>query len=69
MSNETVVWGTKVGEPDWKETVIYGGGKVLSEEQLKQCKAWATENGFDRLRVKTFNPFASVPDFTKAINV
>lgn len=46
---ETVLWATKIGEPDSFEQVITS---TSNPEYLEQAKAWAKANRFDRLRTK-----------------
>lgn len=58
---ELVLWATKVGEPDWAEQLITSG----NAEKVAKARSWAEANGFDRLRVSTFN--WEKPDFVQAI--
>ena len=67
MKNETAIWATKIGKPEWAEDLIYGGGKLLTEKQIEDCKAWCKANGFDRIRIKTMN-MAQVPNFAATVN-
>lgn len=62
MKKEFVLYGTKISEPDYMEDVI----TVQHDMQIiEKAKAWATENGYNRLRVHTFN--WEKPDFTKTL--
>lgn len=62
MKKEFVLYGTKIVEPDYMEQVI----TVQHDMQIiEKAKAWATENGYNRLRVSTFN--WEKPDFTKTL--
>lgn len=66
MKPETILYGTRVGEPDWREEIIYGGpSDSMPEGAIDRAKDWATANGFDRLRV--FEWDGSAPDFVKAV--
>jgi len=67
-TKETVVWATKVGEESWQEEVVYGGGKLLTEGQLSDCKEWCKANGFDRIRVKTLD-LSVAPNFAQSVNI
>ncbi len=66
LALETILYGTRIGEPDWKEDIIYGGpaGKA-TDESIVRATEWATANGFDRLRVSQFD--GSAPDFTAVL--
>jgi hypothetical protein len=61
-SSEKVMYGTKKGEPDWKEDII-----TTDETRFDDAKKWAEENGFDRIRVATIN-LTKKPDFSKTVN-
>ena len=54
----SVLWATKIGEPDYNEQLI-----TENSSQIEDAKKWALANGFDRLRVLTIDN--SKPDFTK----
>ena len=54
----SVLWATKIGEPDYNEQLI-----TENPSQIEDAKKWALANGFDRLRVLTIDN--SKPDFTK----
>lgn len=54
-----VLWGTKVGEPDYKEQLI-----TENENQIEAAKKWAEQNGFDRLRIQNLD-LSTPPDFKK----
>ena len=59
---EKVLWAVRVGAEDWQEELIT---PTSDEKKLEAAKAWASANGFDRLRVSGFN--GEKPDFVKAI--
>lgn len=54
-----VLWGTKVGEPDYNEQLI-----TENENQIEAAKKWAEQNGFDRLRIQNLD-LTTPPDFKK----
>lgn len=60
---ESVLWGVKVGAPDWDEQVI----TTAKDDPAKLAKAreWAAANGFDRLRVAVMDD--APPDFVGTI--
>ena len=60
---ETIVWATKIGEPDWKEDIISN-----NPDKVDQAIEWAKANGFDRIRVAKIDMTQPI-DFTKAINI
>jgi len=49
---EFTLWAHKIGSEDWKEDVITSTTDLT---HLEKAKTWATENGFDRLRVIKFD--------------
>jgi hypothetical protein len=58
---ERILYGTRKGEPSWKEEII-----TNQEKHFDQAKAWAKRNGFDRFRVAIID-LRETPDFTKCI--
>ena len=52
MTNEIVVWGTKIGQPDWMEDIIYCG---FDSQKAIDAKQWAINNGFDRIRASNID--------------
>jgi len=58
-SSETILWGVKVGDPDWQEVLI-----TNNPDKIDAARQWALSNGFDRLRVASID-MSSRPDFTK----
>ena len=58
---EKVLYGTRKGDPDWKERII-----TTHASLIPAAKAWAKANGFDRLRVMIVDD--TPPDFVGAIN-
>lgn len=56
------LWATRKGEPDHMEQLI-----TEQADKIEAASVWAKANGFDRLRVSSFDG-KTLPDFTKAIN-
>jgi len=56
-----VLFAVKVGEEDWKEQLI-----TEVEDQIEAASKWATENGFDRLRIATID-LSKPPDFAATV--
>jgi hypothetical protein len=66
---ETLLYGCKIGEPDYMEEILYQcKGYVNQDEVMAKGKAWAAKNGYDRLRISVVD-LAIPPNFKKAINV
>jgi hypothetical protein len=59
---ELVLYGTKVGQPDWAEDIL-----TNNPAHLLQAKAWAEANGFNRLRVYKVD-LSRAPNFAVALN-
>lgn len=57
-----ILFATKIGEPDYMEQLI-----TEDEAKIEPAKAWATKNGFDRLRVAEID-LSQVPNFANTIN-
>lgn len=65
---ETILWGTKIGDPDHMEEVLYQcKGYVNKEELMQKGKEWADANGYDRLRIAVID-LSTPPNFVKTIN-
>lgn len=65
---ETLLWGCKIGEPDYMEEILYQcKGYVNQYELMQKGKEWASRNGYDRLRISVID-LATPPNFIKAIN-
>lgn len=56
-----ILWGVKIGDPDWKEQII-----TENPYLIEKAKAWAEKNGFDRFRIAIIN-LSEKPDFVKTI--
>ena len=62
---ETVLWATRIGEPDGDEHVITS---TADPERIKAASAWALANGFDRLRTSTLD-LSVPPDFAGTVKI
>jgi hypothetical protein len=62
MKTIKVLFATLKGDEDWMEQLI-----TECEDRIPSATAWATANGFDRIRVASID-MKSKPDFTKCIN-
>ena len=56
---EYILWGTKKGDPDWKEVLLLS--KAVPKLKAKYKKFFAKE-GFDRLRLKKVDLKGTVSD-------
>ena len=56
------LWATRKGAPDWQEELI-----TEQADKIPAASEWAKANGFDRLRVSTFDG-KTLPDFTQTLN-
>jgi len=66
--NYTLLYGCKIGAPDYMEEILYEcKGYTNKEELMKKGKEWAEKNSFDRLRVAIIDD--KKPDFIKTINI
>lgn len=66
---ETLLYGCKIGEPDYMEEILYQcKGYVNRDELISAGKAWAEKNGYDRLRVSIVD-ITKGPDFIKTIQI
>lgn len=55
-----ILFGVKVGEPDWAEQII-----TEQEDKIPHAREWAIKNGFDRLRVAEIDD--NPPDFAGTV--
>ncbi len=55
------LWATRKGQPDYMEELI-----TEQADKIPAASTWAKANGFDRLRVSTFDG-VSLPNFTRTI--
>lgn len=66
---ETLLYGCKIGEPDYMEEILYQcKGYVNRDNLIATGKAWAQKNGYDRLRIAIVD-LTKGPDFTKTIQI
>jgi len=61
---EQVLWAVKIGEEDWQEELVTSTASAL---HLAKAKAWALNNGFNRLRVSGID-LNEKPNFCKVFN-
>ena len=62
-----VLWGTKIKDADWMEQTITD---TSDKQNVEKAKEWAKDNGFDRLRVMTYNNnHLEKPNFQQSITV
>ena len=65
---ETLLYGCKIGEPDYMEEILYQcKGYTNKDELMNKGQSWAKSNGYDRLRISVID-LSIPPDFIKAIN-
>jgi len=65
---ETLLYGCKIGDPDYMEDILYQcKGYTNKEELMKKGEEWAKINGYDRLRIHVVN-LSQPPNFIKTIN-
>ncbi len=66
---ETLLYGCKIGDPDYMEEIIYQcKGYTNKLELLSKGKEWADKNGYDRLRISVID-LSTPPNFTQTINI
>lgn len=64
---ETVIWGLAPGETrDYMEDVMYGGGRVLTKEEIEKVIAAATAAGYHSFRIGGID-MSKAPDFSKSV--
>lgn len=67
-TTETLLYGCKIGEPNYMEEILYEcKGYTNQEELLKKGQEWAKNNGYDRLRISVID-LSIEPNFIQAIN-
>ena len=65
---ETLLYGCKVGQPDYMEDILYScQGYTNIETLLKKGEEWAKINNYDRLRISIVD-LSTPPNFTGTIN-
>lgn len=66
---ETLLYGCKIGEPNYMEEILYEcKGYVNPDEIMTKGKEWAAKNGYDRLRISVVD-LSIPPNFIKTIKV
>ncbi len=66
---ETLLYGCKIGQPNYMEEIIYQcKGWTNKEELMKKGEDCAAKNGYDRLRISVID-LSIKPDFTNTINI
>ncbi len=69
MNKETLLYGCKIGEPNYMEEILYQcKGYTNKDELMNKGKQWAENNGYDRLRISVIN-LSIPPNFTRTVNV
>jgi len=64
---ETLLYGCKIGEPNYMEEILYQCKGYTNEKDLMQKgKDWAEKNGYDRLRIIKIN-LLEKPNFLKIL--
>jgi len=58
---ELVLYGTRKGAEEWQEEII-----STNPAAFDKAKAWAIEQGFDRLRIGAID-LSTPPDFAKTV--
>ena len=66
---ETILYGCKIGEPNYMEEILYHcKGYTNKKELMEKGEQWAEKNGYDRLRISVID-LTQKPNFTKTINL
>lgn len=67
MATETLLYGCKIGEPNYMEEILYQcKGYTNKEDLLNKGKEWADKNGYNRLRISIVD-LSIPPNFVKAL--
>ena len=65
----TLLWGCKIGEPNYKEEILYEcQGYVNTDELMSKGEKWARDNGYNRLRISQID-LSTPPNFNKTIEL
>lgn len=62
MEKQTILYGVKIGEPNYMEQII-----SIYPAEFTKAKKWATDNGFDRFRIAEID-LTTLPDFKKTLS-
>jgi hypothetical protein len=64
---ETLLYGCKIGEPDYMEEILYQcKGYVNKDEVMAKGTQWAKNSGYDRLRISVID-LSTPPNFIQTI--
>jgi hypothetical protein len=67
VTTETLIYGLPKGETGrYAEVLLYGGGRKLSEDDVRKVLAAASKDGFHSFRVTGFKA-GTFPDFGSAV--
>jgi hypothetical protein len=67
-TTETLLYGCKIGQPDYMEEILYQcKGYTNKDELIKKGEAWAAANGYNRLRVSVID-LSTPPNFANTVN-
>ena len=70
---ETILYGCKLGEPNYMEEILYQCKGYTNKDQLmSKAKEYASKNGYDRLRIVEINLLNNktiTEQFIKSINI
>jgi hypothetical protein len=65
---ETLLYGCKIGDPNYMEEILYEcKGYVNHEELMSKGNEFATKYGYDRLRIAVID-LSTPPNFIKTIH-
>lgn len=65
---ETLLYGCKIGDPNYMEEILYQcKGYVNHDELMAKGQAWAAKNNYDRLRISVVD-LSTPPNFAATIN-
>lgn len=66
MNRETLIYGLAAGDTKrWQESLLYGGGRLLTPEQVEMVKAAASRDGYHSFRVTTYD--GAPPNFAGTV--
>jgi hypothetical protein len=66
-TTETLLYGCKIGDPDYMEEILYQcKGYTNKEELLIKGKKWAEANKYDRLRISVVD-LSIPPNFAQTV--
>lgn len=69
MNKETLLYGCKIGQPDYMEEILYEcKGYVNHDQLMSKGKEYAAANGYDRLRISVID-LSTPPNFAKSVSI